>query len=93
MPGLKLWRDAPSKFRMQRGNRNAEISVEWQREIGAGVMSCQKFGEPKKVTRYILDEAADLWRRMEGEGGELYADVEEALVEFLYPEAKQPMPK
>jgi hypothetical protein len=93
MPELKLLRDAPSKFRLQRGKRNADIALEWQRDIGAAVMTCQKHGEAKKVTRYILDESADVWRRMEGEGGELYADMEEALVEFLYPEAKQPMPK
>lgn len=87
MPELKLLRDAPSKFRLVRGKRNAEITLEWQRDIGAGVMTCQKNAEAKKVTRYILDEGADVWRRMEGEGGELYADMEEALVEYLYPEA------
>lgn len=27
---------------------------------------------------------------MEGEGGELYADLEQALVEYLYPEMNQP---
>jgi hypothetical protein len=93
MPGIKLWRDAPSKFRLQRGTRNAEITLEWQRPIGAIVMSCEKHGEPKKTARYVLDDAADAWRRMEGDGGELYADMEEALVEYLYPEAKLPMPK
>jgi hypothetical protein len=93
MPGLKLWRDAPSRFRLQRGTRNADITLEWQREIGAAVMTCQKHGEAKKLSRYIVDEATDAWRRMEGEGGELYADMEEALVEYLYPEAKQPLPK
>ena len=88
MPGLKLWRDAPSKFRLERAKRNAEIAFEWQRDIGAAVMTCQKHGEPKRVTRYIHDESKDEWRRMEGEGGELYADVEAALVEYLYPEMK-----
>ena len=34
MPGLKLWRDAPSKFRLQRAPRNAEITLHWQRDIG-----------------------------------------------------------
>jgi len=93
MPGLKLLRDAPSKLRLQRGTRNADITLEWQRDIGAAVMTCQKHGEPKKATRYILDDTTEMWRRMEGAGGELYADVEEALVEYLYPEAKQPIPK
>jgi hypothetical protein len=88
MPGLKLWRDATSKFRLERAKRNAEIMFEWQRDIGAAVMTCQKHGEPKKITRYIHDEAADTWRRMEGDGGELYADLEAALVEYLYPEMK-----
>lgn len=73
MPGLKLWRDAPSKFRLERAKCNAEIAFEWQRDIGA-----------------VNDEATDAWRRMEGEGGELYADLEAALVEYLYPEMTQP---
>jgi len=90
MPGLKLWRDAPSKFRLERAPRNAEIMLEWQRDIGAAVMTCQKHGEPKRVTRYIHDEAADTWRRMEGSGGEIYADLEQALVEYLYREMSQP---
>jgi hypothetical protein len=30
---------------------------------------------------------------MEGEGGELYEDLENALVEFLYPEMKRPPPQ
>jgi hypothetical protein len=88
MPGLKLWRDAPSKFRLERAKRNAEIMFEWQRDIGAAVMTCQKHGEAKHISRYIHDESADAWRRMEGEGGELYADLEAALVEYLYPEMK-----
>jgi hypothetical protein len=89
MPGLKLWRDAPSKFRLERGQRNAEIMLEWQRDIGAAVMTCQKHGEAKRITRYIHEETADHWRRMEGDG-ELYADIEQALVEYLYPEMNQP---
>jgi len=89
MPGLKLWRDAPSKFRLERSPRNAEIALEWQRDIGAAVMTCQKHGEAKRLTRYIHDEAADTWRRMEGDG-EIYADLEQALVEYLYPEMSQP---
>jgi len=48
MPELKLLRDAPSKFRLVRGKRNAEITLEWQRDIGAGVMTCQKNAEAKK---------------------------------------------
>lgn len=91
MPGIKLWRDAPSKFRLTRGNRNAEITLEWQREIGAAVMTCTKQNEPKKVARYILDDAAEVWRRMEGEG-EIYDDLAGALVEYLYPEGKTPSP-
>ena len=87
MPGLKLWRDAPSKFHLTRGDRNADISVEWQREIGAAVMTCQKHGEPRVLTRYVYDEPQDRWRRMDGDV-ELYDDVVAALTEYLYPEAK-----
>jgi hypothetical protein len=87
MPGLKLFRDAPSKFHVVRGERNAEIGVEWQRDIGAAVMTAQKFGEPKKMVRYVYDEPGDRWRRMEGEG-EIYDDLVSALVEYLYPEGK-----
>jgi hypothetical protein len=88
MPNLKLWRDAPAKFRVQHGTRNAEISLEWQRDIGAVVMTCQKFGEPKVVSRYVLIEATNVWRCMEREDADVYGDMAAALVEYLYPEGK-----
>ncbi len=88
MPGLKLWRDTPTKFRLQRPNRNAEIMVEWQRDIGAMVMTGEKFGESKRLTRYVFDQEQSHFRRMEGEG-ELYEDMVEALVEYLYPEGRR----
>src|SRR4051812_38961168 len=53
MPGLKLYRDAPSKFRLQRPTRNAEITLEWQREILAAALTCQKHGEPSTMVRYV----------------------------------------
>ncbi len=87
MPGLKLWRDAPTKFRLTRPPRNAEILVEWQRDIGAMVLAGEKFGEAKRLTRYVFDQEQQHFRRMEGEG-ELYEDVVEALVEYLYPEGR-----
>ena len=76
MPGIKLWRDAPAKFRVRRDPRNAEITLHWQRDIGAMVM-----------TRYVFDGELQHWRRMEGEG-ELYEDLAAALVEYLYPEGR-----
>jgi hypothetical protein len=87
MPGLKLWRDAPSKFRLQRSPRNAEITLHWQRDIGAMVMIGEKHGGPKALTRYVFDGELQHWRRMEGEG-ELYEDLAAALVEYLYPEGR-----
>src|SRR5687767_2015308 len=62
MPGLKLYRDGSQKFRLQRSPRNAEISVEWQREIGALCVTTEQHGEPKKLVRYVWDEAASKWR-------------------------------
>jgi hypothetical protein len=50
-------------------------------------MSGEKFNEPKKLTRYVFDQELGHFRRMEGEG-ELYDDVVEALVEYLYPEGR-----
>jgi len=88
MPGLKLWRDTPTKFRLTRPPRNAEILVEWQRDIGAMVLAGEKFGEPKHLTRYVFDQEQAHFRRMEGEG-ELYKDVVAALVEYLYPEGRR----
>jgi hypothetical protein len=88
MPGLRLWRDAAGKFRLQRPPRNAEIVVEWQRDIGAMVVTAEKFGGPKALTRYLYDQAADHFRRMEGEG-ELHDDLTEVLIEYLYPEGKR----
>jgi hypothetical protein len=87
MPGLQVWRDRPSKFRLTRAPRNAEIAVDWQRDIGALVVTGEKDGGPKKLVRYVFDEAEDRWRRMDG-GGELYEDMTLILVEYLYPEGR-----
>src|SRR5262245_44413613 len=65
MPGIKLWRDAPSKFRLQRPPRNAEITVHWQREIGAIEMTGEKHGNPRSLVRYVFDQEPKIWRRME----------------------------
>lgn len=88
VPGLKLWRDAPTKFRLQRAHHNAEIAIEWQREIGAMVMTGEKYGEPRSLVRYVYDQEQQHFRRMEGDG-ELYEDLIAALVEHLYPEGRQ----
>jgi hypothetical protein len=87
MPGLKVRREGPQKFRLERPPRNAEIAIEWQREIGALVMTCEKFGDPRTLERYVWDDGAQHWRAMEG-GGELYADLTARLTEYLYPEAR-----
>ncbi len=88
MPGLKVRRDSPSKFRLDRPPRNAEISVEWQRQIGAIVVTMEKHGEPRTLVRYVFDEGANHWRPMDGQG-ELYKDIAGALVQYLYPEARK----
>jgi len=88
MPGLKLWRDSPTRFRLTRSPRNAEILLEWQRDIGAMVLAGEKFGEPKQLTRYVWEQEKEHFRRMEGEG-ELYEDMVAALVEYLYPEGRR----
>ena len=87
LPGLKLVRDSANKFRVQRAPRNAEITVEWERDIGALGLTCQKHGEPKTFIRYIWDAGETKWRKLDG-GGEIYEDVTSALVEYLYPEMK-----
>jgi hypothetical protein len=88
IPGLRLWRDAPTKFRLQRPPRNAEIGVEWQKDIGALVMTAEKFGEARSMQRYVFDTQLDAFRRMEGEG-EPYEDLVGWLVEYLYPEGRK----
>jgi hypothetical protein len=88
LPGLRLFRDAPHKFKLQRERKNAEIVFEWERPIGAAVMTCVQLGQVKKSERYVWDEAGQAWRRMSGVAGEPFADVSDALVELLYPEAK-----
>ena len=57
MPGLKVWRDSSQKIRLTRAPRNAEITLEWHREIGALGMTCEKHGDPKVLVRYVWDEA------------------------------------
>jgi hypothetical protein len=87
MPGLKVWRDGPAKFRLTRSSRNAEIAVEWQKDIAALAVTCEKHGEPKQLTRYVWDESLKKWRKLDG-GGDVWEDVTAALVEYLYPEGK-----
>jgi hypothetical protein len=89
LPGLKLLRDSPSKFRVQRSQRDAELTVEWERDIGALALTCQKQGEPKSFVRYVWDAGETKWRKLDG-GGEIYEDVTSALIEYLYPEMKPP---
>lgn len=88
MPGLRVWRDAAGKFRLERPPRNAVITLEWQRDISAMVLTTEKFGGPRSLARYVYDQAEDHFRRMEGEG-ELHEDLHDALIEYLYPEAKR----
>jgi hypothetical protein len=87
MPGLKVWHDSQARIRLTRAPRNAEIALEWQRDIGALAMTCEKHGEPKVLVRYVWDEGAKKWRKLDG-GGEIWEDVTSALVEYLYPEGK-----
>ena len=87
MPGLELWRDTPAKFRLQREKKNAEISVEWQRNIGAIVMTGVSMGKVSFTHRYLSPEETAGWRRMDGLG-ELYEDLSKALTDLLYPEAR-----
>jgi hypothetical protein len=91
LPGLKLHRDSPAKFRVQRsrGGADAEITVEWERDVGAIGFTCQKHGEPRTFVRYVWDQGEAKWRKLDG-GGEIYEDMTTALVEFLYPEMKPP---
>lgn len=89
MPGLKLYRDSPTKFRVQRTQRNAELTIEWERDIGALGLTCQKHGEPKSFVRYVWDAGESKWRKLDG-GGEIFDDVTSALIEYLYPEMKPP---
>jgi hypothetical protein len=96
LPGLKLYRDSPAKFRVQRSQRNhpalgaaPELTLEWERDIGALALTCQKHGEPKTFIRYVWDAAEAKWRKLDG-GGEIYEDVTSALIEYLYPEMKPP---
>jgi hypothetical protein len=52
------------------------------------VMSGEKFGEAKVVSRFVYEQENDHFRRFEG-GGDLYEDLVAALVEFLYPEGRK----
>jgi hypothetical protein len=88
LPGLRVFRDRTDQFRLQRPSKNAQITVQWQRPIGAVVVSLEKNGRAEPDVRYLWREASDDWHRMEGEG-ELYEDVSKWLVEYLYPEAKR----
>jgi hypothetical protein len=88
MPGLRLTREAPSKFKLVRAQRNGSITLEWQRDIGCIVMTAEKNDGPKVARRYVYDEPKDLWRYMDGvDTQELYDELLDHLTEYLYPEA------
>ncbi|MDB4947237.1 MAG: hypothetical protein JWP97_6771 [Labilithrix sp.] len=91
MPGLRVERDGPTKIRLTRQTRNAEITLAWERDIGALGVTCEKHGEPRTFVRYVWDDAQAKWRKLDG-GGEIYEDVTSALVTYLYPEAAPPVP-
>jgi hypothetical protein len=87
MPGLRVLRDGTQKLRLQRPNRNAEIAIEWHRDICVLSITSEKHGEPKQMVRYIFEEQGPpRWRRLEG-GGEVWDDLTAAIVAYLYPEA------
>jgi hypothetical protein len=86
MPGLRLTREAPSKFKLARAQRNATITLEWQRDIGCIVMTCEKIDAAKVARRYVYDEPKDIWRNMDNDN-ELYDELIDELTEYLYPEA------
>ena len=88
MPGLRVTRDGQSKLRLTRPNRDAEITLEWQRDIEALALTYEKHGEPKTLVRYVWDEPKQHWRKLDG-GGEIWADLTEGLVGYLYPEARR----
>ncbi len=87
MPGLKVIPDGAHKFRLERRGQNGDVTVEWQRDICALVITRERHGEPKGLARYVYDEGKDHFRKMEG-GGEAYEDLTAALVECLYPEMR-----
>jgi hypothetical protein len=87
MPGLKLARDAPAKLRLTRAMHEAEITLEWQRDIGALAVTSHKPGEPKALVRYVWDDGLSKWRKLDG-GGEIWEDVAALLVDTLYPEGR-----
>jgi hypothetical protein len=87
-PGLRVFKDAVDRFRLQRPGRNGQIAVAWDRPIGAIVVQVEKLGRRERDVRYRFEEGADEWRRMEGEG-ELYADIAQWLADVLYPESKR----
>ena len=88
LPGLKVLRDGSDRVRLQRPQRHGQITIEWQRPIGAMVAIVEKDGRREAEIRYLLVEAEDEWKRMEGEG-ELYSDVTKWLGDVLYPESKR----
>lgn len=88
VPGLRLFREGSHKIKLQREKKNAEIVFEWERAIGAAVMTCVQLAQVKRTERYVFDEEKQAWRRMSGAPGEPFADVSEALVEVLFPEAR-----
>lgn len=87
MPGLMLLRDGADRYRLRRERRNAEIKVEWQHDIGAIVVTCERVGHLRKQRRYLVDPQSGVFKTFDGDG-ELYDDMSKMLVEYLYPEGR-----
>ncbi len=88
MPGLRVLRDGTQRLRLQRPNRNADIVIEWHRDVGLLSMTSEKHGESKKTTRYVFEEQPKArWRRFDDGGGDVWDDLTNVIVEVLYPEA------
>lgn len=88
MPGLYASRDVPGQVRLRRQGKAGQIVLEWLKPIAALEVTFERFGGRSRQLRYLLDEASDTWRAMEG-GSELFEDLSAGLVEVLYPEGKR----
>jgi hypothetical protein len=86
--GLRVFRDAVDRFRLQRPGKNAQIEVRWERPIGGVVVQSEKMDRRDPEVKYLFREAEDEWHRMEGEG-ELYEDISKLLIDYMYPEARR----
>ncbi len=85
IPALRVLRENETRIKLERLPRDADIIVEWEGDSGA-VAIHRRQTTNRSLTRYLWNRKTKKWLSVEG--GNLYADLQAALKECLFPEMR-----